>query len=157
MDERIFTIYEVADILGLHHKTIRGFIANGKLKAIKVGKQWRIAKEDLDAFMGKEDTKIELEGKRITIKEEDTTEDGGSNTVSISTVIDIKAVDREKFERVSNSLLAVMNSEDELFKHATIHMNYNEKSRQFKILLWGGFDYIKEMLSMTKLLIEGEE
>ncbi len=37
MNNNFLTIYKVADVLGLHHKTVRGFVSSGKLKAMKVG------------------------------------------------------------------------------------------------------------------------
>ncbi|WP_097004391.1 helix-turn-helix domain-containing protein [Lacrimispora amygdalina] len=37
----------------MHHKTIRNFITEGKLRAVKVGKQWRISHDDLRSFMDK--------------------------------------------------------------------------------------------------------
>lgn len=37
----------------MHHKTIRNFITEGKLRAVKVGKQWRISHDDLSSFMDK--------------------------------------------------------------------------------------------------------
>lgn len=40
-----YSIYETAEVLGVHHKTIRNHINNGTLKAGKLGQQWRISKE----------------------------------------------------------------------------------------------------------------
>jgi len=43
LEEKFYTIDQIADLLGMHHKTIRKFINEGKLGARKVGKQWRIS------------------------------------------------------------------------------------------------------------------
>ena len=42
-----YSIYETAEVLGVHHKTIRNHINHGTLKAAKMGRQWRIAKDDI--------------------------------------------------------------------------------------------------------------
>lgn len=47
LNDEYYTIYEVAEILKLHERTIRNHIKSGTLKAKKVGKSWRIKKEDL--------------------------------------------------------------------------------------------------------------
>lgn len=42
-----YSIYEAADVLGVHERTIRNHIKNGSLKAGKIGRQWRISREAL--------------------------------------------------------------------------------------------------------------
>ena len=58
MEEKFYTIDQIAEILGMHHKTIRKFITEGKLRANKVGKQWRISGHDLSLFM--EDNNVNI-------------------------------------------------------------------------------------------------
>lgn len=47
LEKPFYSIYEAADVIGVHHKTIRNHINNGTLRAGKVGRQWKIAKADL--------------------------------------------------------------------------------------------------------------
>ena len=44
---------QVAELLGLHVRTVRGYIREGRLPAVRIGKQYRIAQSDLDAFTGR--------------------------------------------------------------------------------------------------------
>ncbi|MFG1602698.1 helix-turn-helix domain-containing protein [Actinoplanes sp. NPDC049265] len=44
---------EVAGILGLHVRTVRGYIRDGRLPAVRIGKQYRVAHSDLAAFTGR--------------------------------------------------------------------------------------------------------
>jgi excisionase family DNA binding protein len=46
----LYSTEEVADILGLHVRTVRGYVRDGRLPATRIGKQYRIARDDLDAF-----------------------------------------------------------------------------------------------------------
>ena len=50
LEKIYYTIYEVADLLQFHHNTVRKMIKSGELPAVKVGKEWRIRKVDLDQF-----------------------------------------------------------------------------------------------------------
>ncbi len=164
MEQKFYTIYEVADLLGLHHKTVRGFIADGRLNAVKAGKQWRIAKADLDSFMGRENNpesvseqdelQLGLNENSIKMTAENKEWHKKESRIHISAVIDLKEVEKDKFERISNTLLALMNSRDELFEHATIHMKYDENGSQCKIFLWGSCDYITEMIAVISVLDE---
>ena len=51
LEKPIYRIYEAADILGVHERTIRNYIKNGAIKAGQVGRQWRISKADLLEYM----------------------------------------------------------------------------------------------------------
>ena len=50
-DFKLYTIDEIADILKVTQRTIYNYIKSGSLKAIKIGKYWRIRHEDLDHFL----------------------------------------------------------------------------------------------------------
>lgn len=52
MTQELFTVDAAAEALKLHPKTVLRFIREKKLKATKVGRAFRIARKDLDAFAG---------------------------------------------------------------------------------------------------------
>jgi excisionase family DNA binding protein len=61
--EQYYSIEEVANMLKVAYLTVYRWVQAGKLKAVKAGKQYRIGKKDLDAFLGKKTygTKAKLE------------------------------------------------------------------------------------------------
>jgi excisionase family DNA binding protein len=46
----LYSTEDVAGILGLHVRTVRGYVRDGRLPATRIGKQYRIARDDLNAF-----------------------------------------------------------------------------------------------------------
>lgn len=50
-EEKYYTIEEVAKMLKVVYLTVYRWIQDGKLKAYKAGKQYRINKTDLDRFI----------------------------------------------------------------------------------------------------------
>ena len=48
LHDEYYTIYEVADILKLHHTTIRRAIKSKRLKAYRLGAKWLIKREDIE-------------------------------------------------------------------------------------------------------------
>lgn len=48
--EKMYTIREVTEILGVHQRTVYRYITEKRLKAAKL-KQWRIKESDLQAFI----------------------------------------------------------------------------------------------------------
>lgn len=49
----LYTVTQVADLLGVHEKTIRRYINNGRLVAKKIGGQWRIEQADYERLIAK--------------------------------------------------------------------------------------------------------
>ena len=47
----LLTLHEVADLLKVKEATVRTWINNGSLRAIKFGREWRVAYKDLEAFV----------------------------------------------------------------------------------------------------------
>lgn len=55
---KVYDLLEVEEILKITRRTLYNYIKSGKLKAVKVGRVWRIRHEDLDAFLtGKNQSK----------------------------------------------------------------------------------------------------
>lgn len=55
LNDEYYTIYELAEILKVHHNTIRRAIKRGDIKAFKIGTEWRINKKDF--IVNGDDTK----------------------------------------------------------------------------------------------------
>src|ERR1700756_208573 len=90
MTQELYTIEQVAERLGLHVKTVRNYVRDGKLKATRVGKSYRIARADLEALAGPA-----AEGRR-------------TRHVEVSSVVDIDAVDKDTAYRISTFVTAAV-------------------------------------------------
>lgn len=155
MEEKFYTIDQIADLLGMNHKTIRKFINEGKLGANKVGKQWRISGHDLSIFMEKSDFSVSKEDKKEEKKIEFTSSGEVSEyNINVSTVIDINNISPDEYMRISNTLVAITNSRDSKIGKAAINAKYYAEDRKLKVVLWGSIDFTQEMLSTITLLTE---
>lgn len=47
----MLTIHEVAELLKVKESTVRTWINDGSLRAVKLGRDWRVAHRDLEAFV----------------------------------------------------------------------------------------------------------
>ncbi len=160
MEEKLYSIEEVATILRVHHKTIRRYITSGQLRASKVGKQWRVSGHDLSQFV--EGSEIEVKGNSNEQSIEFTANENNnliSGDINVSTVVDIKNLKEVEYDRISNSLLAVMNSTDVRVSKATINMKYTKENGNLKIMLWGTLEFTKELLDLISIFTDnrGEE
>lgn len=48
---KYYTTNEVAEILGVTVRTVYNYMADGKLKAYKIGWTWRFKEEDIEDFV----------------------------------------------------------------------------------------------------------
>lgn len=158
MEEKFYTIDQIAEILGMHHKTIRKFITEGKLRANKVGKQWRISGHDLSLFMEDNNVNIKsnnkLESEKIEFSNGDIDSNNRTSKINVSTVIDINEVDIDEHRRISNTILALMNSKDSKMSNSTINIKYYKSDKNLKVMLWGNIKFTNEMLDFISTIIE---
>ena len=49
--EPMMTIHDVAEKLNVDERTVRELIRKNELRAIKVGKEWRVTENDLDGYV----------------------------------------------------------------------------------------------------------
>ncbi len=47
----LYMVNEVKDILKITQRTLYNYIKSGDLKAVKIGKYWRVKKSDLEEFI----------------------------------------------------------------------------------------------------------
>lgn len=47
----LLTVHEVADLLKVKESTVRSWIHDESLRAVKFGRDWRVAHDDLEAFV----------------------------------------------------------------------------------------------------------
>ena len=50
----ILSVKEVANILQFHPATVREYLREGKIKGIKLKKEWRVLREDLTDWLEKQ-------------------------------------------------------------------------------------------------------
>lgn len=48
---RLYTLDELSKILEVNKVTLRGYIEKGRLKAVKIGRSYRVTEEDLREFL----------------------------------------------------------------------------------------------------------
>ncbi len=50
-DKRLLTPLDVADRLQMNERTVNIWLRKGRLRGFKIGKEWRISPDDLQAFL----------------------------------------------------------------------------------------------------------
>ena len=50
---RVYTLDEVAEVLKITRRTLYTYVKEGKLKAVKIGREWRVSEAALQDFIDK--------------------------------------------------------------------------------------------------------
>ena len=91
----LFSAEQVAELLNLHVKTIRRYLRDGRLKAKRIGKEYRVTRADLEAFAG------ELRPTEKAVPR--------TRHVIASSIVDVDAIGPRESERVTTMMMASLN------------------------------------------------
>lgn len=142
MPQELYTVEQVADLLNLHVRTVRGYVREGRLKAVRIGKQYRIAGEDLAAMTGRPASAFVREPVRR------------QRFVEVSSIVEIDVIGPDAANRITNLLMGAANagrSGDEPLRIETI---YNEERARLKIILVGSMDTSAELFKVIRAVLE---
>lgn len=48
---KVYTLEEIAEMLDVTRRTLYTYVKDGKLKAVKVGRSWRVTEENLREYL----------------------------------------------------------------------------------------------------------
>jgi excisionase family DNA binding protein len=126
---------QVADILGLHVRTVRGYVRDGRLPAVRMGKQYRITEKDLQAFAGVV-----------------TDEPACSPHAHVSTVVHIDDVDRLTMDRITTHLTAAAVSDSSGPGQLDVHSTYDESACRLTVFVVGDPDSTSVVIGLIGAL-----
>ena len=133
---------QVAVLLGLHVRTIRRFIREGRLKATRVGRQYRIAETDLSMLVGSEPGK-EHAGPQSRRRR-----------IVVSTTVDIDAIGQAERERLVNLIIGAFHSLDGEQSGRRFDSIYYEEEQRLRLLVNADLDITNAVLGMLRGVLE---
>ncbi|TDO49802.1 excisionase family DNA binding protein [Kribbella sp. VKM Ac-2527] len=140
MPQELYSVEQVADRLGLHVRTIRNYVRDGRLKAVRIGKQYRIAREDLDAFTGLPSAPGGTES--------------AARQVEVSSIVQIDAIDRAAADRISTYVTASLSQGG--LGHIRVEIIYDETRAVLKLILLGDPTITADLLRLIAMLASPE-
>jgi excisionase family DNA binding protein len=134
-----YSLEQVAEVLGVHIRTVRNFVHDGRLPATRIGKQYRVAAEDLGKLTGQPASAL-LAADRL-------------RHIETSSIVEIEAVDPDTAERITAMLMAASNSRRE-GPPLKVQTSYDESRARLKVMVIGGIDDTIALLKTLKALSE---
>jgi excisionase family DNA binding protein len=144
MSETYFSVEQIAQMLHIHKKTIQRYIREGKIRATKIGKSWRVSGHDLTRFTEGHSKDTEESSSDHPVKER----------TKASSVIDIQVSGKDEAMRIINTITAVMNVKPREIGQASMHSQFMEQDNMVRMTLWGSVQFLSVMVSTLETLIE---
>jgi excisionase family DNA binding protein len=145
MNKDYYTVEQISDMLNIHPKTIQRYIREGRLRAAKIGKSWRITGHDLSVF-------IESNGP-----EGPGSENRLARSIVASSVIDIVVGGKEDAIRIMNTLTAALNAKPPEYGQSSMQSQYIERENMVRVTLFGDIRFMALMMDMIASLTEHEK
>jgi excisionase family DNA binding protein len=120
----LYSPEQVAERLGLHVRTIRNYVRDGRLRAVRIGKQYRIAPRDVAKLTGQPPSAFEKPG-------------GNQHHLEVSSIVDVDGVSPEMASRISNLLMAAANGRRATDTRSQAQTIYHPNRMHLKIILVG--------------------
>lgn len=137
-----YTVEQISEMLDIHPKTIQRYIREGRLRAAKVGKSWRVTGHDLSVFAEGANNEGLGSGNRP------------ARSAIASSVIDIVVAGKEEAIRIMNTLTAVLNTKPPEYGQFSLQSQYIERENMVRVTLWGDIRLMSAMLDIIASLTE---
>ena len=142
MSAQLLTVEQVATQIGVHSKTIRRYIIEGRLPATRIGKQYRIAADALAAFTGQPAVPGVPVGGMAR----------GQRHVEAATVVQIDAISPEDAMRVMNSVGGAIKGRDRVTDTPLrVETVYDETRARLKVIVTGSLATTTALLQLIGL------
>lgn len=144
LEEKLYSIAEVAKITRLTDRTIRNYLANGTLKGQKIGGQWRFTQENIYALFNnnvfEDDMKNKTQKKIVEYYDEDYKDDNNSCTIIRLFINDEEK--RKLFFKKLNELKSSDNTKDSIM--------FTDDKGHIKIVTFSSLTYAEKIITLAK-------
>ncbi len=139
MNTKYYSVEEISTLLDMHPKTVQRYVREGKIKATKVGKAWRVNASDFNDFMqstGQANEKINPSMAK-----------NKSDLITVSSVVDISVKITEDAINIANILTATLNGQHEEHGKSSLNIQFIEPENKVRVMLWGNIKFMETMMN----------
>ena len=121
-EPRMYSLEQVADQLGLHVRTVRSYVRSGRLNAVRIGKQYRVAREDLEAIFSAGNSGNAVARRR---------------NAEVSSVVQMSAVTQNMVLRIADHLRTAVKTPRDDGSALRVETIYDQGHAQLKVIVIG--------------------
>jgi excisionase family DNA binding protein len=137
-ESRLYSLEQVAERLGLQVRTVRSYVRSGRLKAIRIGKQYRVTRESLEDLTGAAPQEAVPRHRQV----------------EVSSVIQVDAVSVETAGRVTNHIVGAAKATYDDGSPLRVETIYDEERSQLKVIVIGSLLHAANVFRLLGVLLE---
>ena len=137
----LLSIDQVAVELGLHARTVRRYVHEGRLRAVRIGKQYRVARDAVDALTGRTPAAA-------------VAAPAGERHVDVSSIVHVEGIDQDAASRITIALLATAKGRPDTPDPLRIDTVYDPARGRLKIFLSGSVATTASLLKFVNAYLE---
>ena len=136
MSDRVYTVEQFAELVKLHPKTVLRFIKEGRVRAVKVGRAYRILRSELEAMTGAVLGRPDRPPVRVT------------------SIVDLPEVEPDAAQRFGRLLPSLRLGRAAPEDPMSLDIVYDEARRHLKVVIVGSPADTSAILTMIQTLTE---
>jgi excisionase family DNA binding protein len=137
ISDELCTVEFAARQLKLHNKTLLRFIRDGRLRATRVGKSYRILRADLEAFAG-------LPAEAVNVKEK----------ASLTSIVDIPHIPADAAQRIARNITAALNSKQQRGDSLRADVVHDIERSRLKVVVVGSPTDAVNLLNLIRIWMD---
>lgn len=136
MSSDFLTVDAAAAILQMHPKTVQRHIREGRLRATKLGKQYRLLRSDVNAFAG-------------------ASEQPRARQARVTSIIDVQNVDSLLLQRLTAVLLGASQGKNPSTTPMSVDIAHDSAHGSAKVIIVGSPDDAAMLLKLVSACLGG--
>lgn len=140
----LYSAEEAAQVLGLQVRTVRNYVREGRLPGVRIGKQYRIARADLEAFTA---GGLGREALLASLGSPEPAAASPPSAAEASSVVQLDGIVPEASERLERTLTAAaLAGSGPTGPVVQVEPLYDEERRRMKVVIVGPLADVADML-----------
>jgi excisionase family DNA binding protein len=135
---RMYSLEQVAERLGLHVRTVRGYVRSGRLKAVRIGKQYRVTHDALEALTGP--TREEAVPRH--------------RHAEVSSMVQIDAISPDTARRVTSHLVGAAKAPRDDRSALRIETIYDDRQAKMRVIVIGSLSAAAEVFRLLGVILD---
>ena len=135
----MYSLDQVAERLRLHVRTVRAYVRTGRIKAIRIGKQYRVAREELEALVGASNLPEAVSRRR---------------NAEVSSVVQMDAVTEHTALRVADHLRSVVKTPREDGSALRVETIYDVGRAHLKVIVIGSLSAAANIFALLGAILD---
>jgi excisionase family DNA binding protein len=138
-ESRMYSLDQVAERLGLQVRTVRAYVRTGRLKAIRIGKQYRVAREELESIVGTSHSREAVARRR---------------RAEVSSVVQMDAVTQNMVLRVADHLRSAVETPRDDGSALRVETIYDQGHAQLKVIVIGSLSAAANVFRLLGAILD---